>query len=359
MTAFYGKERPREDLQEELVSSRSSLADWTRTRRKKTANYRDAIRREGEQAPAYLPLIRDPHFSWDRNSFRAVDQTERPVTCMTAVGTDEVWCGAGPRVCVLSRRDSPQSYLSRSSVIRLRGFNATHIACVGISVWIADSDKSLLWRYDADTKDITTSLDLGKVSPSDPFPCNVPSCFYSAGTDAVTTGVTKNILEEAESRQASTQLESATPSRSLSHTESPLRDDEMDVMGNVGAIAAVGDALWVGRRRGDILIIDGNRGSNELQVAIGCLQPLRTSPRFGCPVRTLTPLSCGLVVVARLSRLEELYSEDSLPTRLHSNYFSRDRSRRDYNDDVEPLDVWEAWSSPELTWFRTQQSHLD
>lgn len=388
MTAFYGQESRANEFEEELLSSKSSLSDWRKTRRERTACHRDAIRREADQAPAYLPLIKDNYFSWDRHSFRAVSQDADPITCMTAVGLGEVWCAAGSQICVLSRRHSPLSHLARDAVFRLQGFQATRLVHLNGAVWISNDQQPWVWRYDVNTRSLTTALDCCKVLPSASFPCTVPSNFYSVRREAVAdpTAHSSSSLhqpsfmqlrhsptaavcrvsaigsppEEAGPPNASAHLEAVLQGQQVSSQAPPvaptLADGDVNEMYNIHAMAVVGDALWLGRQSGDILVVDGSKESGDLQVALGYLQPQRTSPLFGCPVRTLTPLACGLVVVGRQPRLEERFSTDFLPSKVYPDYFSLDRRHAGYNDEAVPLDVWEAWSSQEFNWFR---SHLE
>ena len=395
MTAFYGQEHDRPEVREELHSCRrSSLDDWRRTRHERKAMHRDIRRRKEEKALTYLPLIKDDNFSWDRDSFRAVDVNDHPVTCMVPVGQDEVWCGAGSQICVLSRRGRLKEHLSRAEAIQLQGFRATHLVHLNATVWVTDDKQSYAWLYDVNTRRLTAVLDFGKLSLTTPFPCPVPSISHPPQRETdinkpgMSTSSSLHRLSSLEQRSSPTQAESKAsataflsmelePQGASSHLEAVLQRqpvsaptspvavrqedgdnmNNMNNMNNIRATAAVGDALWLGREGGDIIVVSGNSGADGLYLALGHLQPQRTSRLFGCPVQTLTPLSCGLVVVGRRPRSEGHFSLNLLPSRLYYNYFSANRPAY-RSDDTVPLDIWEAWSSQEFNWFRQQQSHL-
>jgi serine/threonine protein kinase len=396
MTAFYGKDHCRTDVKEELYSSRSSLEDWRRTRHERNAMRRDKRRRKEETAPAYLPLIKDDNFSWDRESFRAVDVNDHPVTCMIPVGQDEVWCGAHSQICILSWRDRSDKHLSRAEAIQVQGFHATHLVHLNDTVWVTDNKQSCAWLYNVNTRSLTVVLDFGQISSTTSFPCPVPSISNPHRSETVisepgsSTSASFHRLSSLEQRCDPTQAESKASATALPsievespnachHLEAVLLQqpvstptspvtvrqedgnnmDNMDIMMNIGSAAAVGDAVWLGRVGGDIIVVDGNNSVNNQYLALGCLQPQRASRLFGCPVQTLTPLSCGLVVVGRQPRSEGQFSLNLLPSRLYSNYFSANDRPAYRSDETVPLDIWEAWSCKEFNWFRQQQSHLE
>lgn len=414
MTAFHGEERLSSEApssQDDFQCTRSSLSDWARMRRHRTANYRAARRRELELAPVYLPLINDGNFSWDRQSFRVVSNSEDPVACMTVVGDDEVWCAAGRQICVLSRRQS--RFLACDAVIQLQGFRATQMVHLNGGVWITDDRQSCVWRYDVNTRDCTTALDCCTILPSAFFPCPVPLCLDSDRSEmrippTVPRPSSKELRDPLVPEELNLGASSSSPGGIQPHTASrqikaamrasPLASRERDfttspektqtqitwtseqtterrracqqnssspeptdlpTQTNIKAIAVVGDTLWLGRQSGDILVVAWS-ASDDFYVALGCLNLQQTSPHCGHPIRSLTPLTCGLVVASRGPRIQEQHRANLLDSGVHSDYVmvDNDNPHNDYEDNTILLDVWEAWTSREFNWFSHQQERL-
>ena len=357
-----------------------------------TESWVKARRREAREAKN-LPLIEDKHFSWERVNLRVVRSEEDSVTCMTTTANGDIWCGAGWTMCVLATDVDQISKLACVARIPARGFIG-QLVCLSEHVWAVDKQQPLLWAYNVSTHELKCVVDCSRMAADDVFPAAAPCIIqveetssHGRGGDGEESGQRASTLPRFTQREAALTTESTakatTPRREqgssaldalhavasgadvISLNDSILNDeverrrrrlDDAAVSDpNIQSIVVVRDTIWIGRRGGDILILDGNV---DVPRVLTCLVPERTSLLYGCPVQSLTVLSTGLVVACREARDEERYSRDSLPSRIFDDYYCVESSWSDLDKDVS-LDVWLAWGAKELAWLRGMQRQLD